>query len=102
MRASPLVWAVWGILTVCGLAFVAAYGRNCPFMDEWEFVDALGPDTDLLRWAFAPHGEHRYPVPRLVYAGLFRLTGDLRTAMVANVLSLSAAAALLIRAARRA
>lgn len=102
MPATAVVWGTWGTLAVAGLVFVGQYGRNSPFMDEWNMLPALAGDVDAVRWAWEPHGEHRYPVPRLIFLGLFRLTGDLRTAMAVNLLGLSLAAAVLQVAARRA
>ena len=102
MTRAILLWGVWGALTIAGLVFVAWYGRNCPFMDEWAFLDAYAGRVDLLNWLWETHAEHRYPVGRLIYIGLFRLTHDLRAGMVLNILCLSGSAAMLLVTARRA
>ena len=101
MTRAILVWGTWGALTVAGLVFVAWYGRDCPYMDEWGMLPALTGDEELVSWLFRPHAEHRYPLPRLVYFGLFRLFGDLRAGMVATTLLLSASSAGLITLARQ-
>ncbi|HYH64739.1 MAG TPA: hypothetical protein VD866_08610 [Urbifossiella sp.] len=101
MARAVLVWGTWAALTLGGLGYVAWFGRNCPYMDEWSFLPIYDGKQELISWLWEPHFEHRYPVGRLVYIGLFRLTGDLRAGMVLSVLCLSGAAALLMAAAAR-
>jgi hypothetical protein len=96
-----VVWGLWAALTVAGLAFVGEYGRDCPYMDDWLMHPALAGDVDAARWAWEPHGEHRWWLPRFLYVELYQAVGDLRAAMVLNVLGSAAAAAVLIRAAGR-
>ncbi|HEX3151999.1 MAG TPA: hypothetical protein VHR66_28255, partial [Gemmataceae bacterium] len=52
-------------------------------------------------WLWELHNEHRFPLPRLIYLGLFRLTGDLRTGCYVSLLGISLVAAGLMRLARR-
>ncbi len=99
--AAAFVWGVWAVLAAGVLAFVAYYGRNCPYMDEWAMLDALAGEVPPVAWAWEPHSEHRFFVPRLLYVGLFRLAGDLRAAMAMNALLLAASAAVLIVTAAR-
>ncbi len=101
MSASVVVWGVWGVLAIAGLAFVGIFGRDCPWMDEWGMLAVLAGDTDTADWVMSPHHEHRYPVPRLLFITLFRAAGDLRMAMVTNVILLAGTAAMLIRVARQ-
>ncbi|HET6572888.1 MAG TPA: hypothetical protein VFG68_04745 [Fimbriiglobus sp.] len=89
--------AVWAVLTVAGLGFVLGFGHNVPWGDEWEFVPALTGHEPAGPWLWAQHNEHRLPLPRAVYLGLFRLTGDFRAGMVLQVLLLSALALGLLR-----
>ncbi|OWK35939.1 hypothetical protein [Fimbriiglobus ruber] len=98
--AAFCVWGLWAVLTLAGLGFVAFFGRNVPYVDEWEFLDALSGETPLLPWAWEVHSEHRYPLPRLVWVGLYQTAHDLRVAMGVNVLLLGAGAAAGIAAAR--
>ena len=94
------VWGLWLVLSVAGAVYLSVYARNCPFMDEWMFLDAFaGKVDDPVQWAWEAHSEHRFPATRLLYLGLFRLTGDLRTAMWGNLILLSASAAIPILAA---
>src|SRR5438874_9352470 len=101
VSATGVVWGTWGVLTAAGLAFVAALGRDCPYMDEWVMLPALAGDVSPVWWAWQPQVEHRWFVPRLGFVGLYRLTGDLRPGMWLNVLGSAAVAAILIRTARR-
>jgi hypothetical protein len=72
-------------------------------MDEWALIPALaGAETIDPAWLWAPHNEHRLPLPRLILLGLLRLAaGDFRAGMVANVLLLGGLSLALILAARR-
>src|SRR5262245_58601504 len=88
---------VWAILTLAALAFVAAIGTNAPYADEWEFVPALLGEEPQLPWLWAQHNEHRLPLPRAVYLGLFKLTHDFRAGMVLQVAMLSALSLALMR-----
>src|SRR5687768_10149786 len=88
----------WAAMTVAGLGFVLGFGHNVPWGDEWEFVPVLtGHESAGPRWLWAQHNEHRLPLPRAIYLGLFRLTGDFRAGMVLQVLLLSALALGLLR-----
>ena len=106
LRASApalFVWSLWGLLCSSALAFVLVYGRNVPHWDDWDMVPvATGRQPLTLAWLWAPHNEHRIPLPKLLYVGLVRSCGyDLRAGMVFNVLCLGTLAAGLILAARR-
>jgi hypothetical protein len=60
-RARPsLAWGVWAALLVVDVAYVAVFGDEVPFWDDWAFVPPLtggrpitlslpGPADDL-RW----------------------------------------------------
>src|SRR5688572_15035986 len=77
---------VWLVMTLAALGYVLAFGHNIPWGDEWEFVPALtGREPAGLPWLWAQHNEHRLPLPRAIYLGLFRLTGDFRAGMVLQV-----------------
>ena len=103
-RRSGFAWLVWAAATAASLVFVAVLGIDVPFWDEWELVPAATghqPVTGRFLWSL--HNEHRIPLPRLVYLGVFALGGgDFRAGMAFNVLALSASAALLMGAAARA
>ena len=51
-------------------------------------------------WLWQLHNEHRFPLPRIVYLGLYRLTGDLRAGCYVSFLGMSLLAAGLMHLAR--
>ncbi|QEG31743.1 hypothetical protein GobsT_65870 [Gemmata obscuriglobus] len=89
--------AVWAVLTLAALAFVATIGTNAPYADEWEFVPALLGDEPAGEWLWRQHNEHRMPLPRLVVLIYFKLTHDFRTGMFLQIAMLSALALGLMR-----
>jgi hypothetical protein len=98
-----VVWSVWAAMTLAALVFVARFGSNVPFWDEWAMVDVLtGSQPVNLQWLWSAHNGHRIPLPRLVLLGLYKISGaDFRVGMYFNVAILSAAAAALIWASWR-
>jgi hypothetical protein len=97
------VWAVWASMSVGLILFIARYGCNLPFGDEWEQVPVLtGARPCTLDWLLLPHNQHRVPLVRVLHLALTKLSGnDFRAAMVGTALSLSALAFAMIRIARR-
>jgi hypothetical protein len=93
--------AVWALFTFAALAFVAGIGTNAPYADEWDFVPGLFNEEPLGPWLVRQHNEHRLPLPRLVWYGLFQITHDFRTGMYFQVVVLSAMALALMRFAAR-
>src|SRR5581483_11647567 len=91
----------WAVLALADLAFVLTLGTNAPYADEWEFVPALLDREPPLPWLWQLHNEHRLPLPRAVYLGLFRLTHDFRAGMVVQVAVLSGLSLWLMRLAER-
>ena len=89
--------AAWVVFTLAALAYVAALGTNAPYADEWEFGPALVGEEPALPWLWQQHNEHRLPLPRLVYLGLFQLTHDFRAGMLLQDAMLSALALYLMR-----
>jgi len=100
-RTDALPAAVWVALTLAALGFVAAFGHDFPWADEWEFVPALLGAEPVGPWLWTQHNEHRLPLPRAVYWLLFRLTHDFRAGMVLQVALLAGASLRLMRVARR-
>ena len=80
---------LWAILTAAQLSYVLAYGHNQPWADEWEFVPVLTGHEQSVPFLMQPHNEHRLPLPRLVYLGLWANAHDFRAGMVLQVLLLS-------------
>ena len=100
LRMRVLLFIVWLAMLVPGLIYVSRYALVNPYVDEWAFVPVLFGDRPAGPWLWELHNEHRFPLPRLIYLGLFRLTGDLRTGCYVSFLGISLAAAGLIRLAR--
>jgi hypothetical protein len=98
-----VVWTVWIAMTVAALGFIARFGSNVPFWDEWNIVDfATGAKPVTPQWLWAPHNGHRIPVPKLLLLGLYKISGtDFRAGMYFNVFALAGAAAALIWASGR-
>jgi hypothetical protein len=101
--AAISVWGLWALLLVADLAFVARYGRNVPFIDDWCMVPVLtGAEPVTVNWLWEQFNEHRYPLAKLTLLCLYRATGcDFRAGMIWNVLALGIAAFTLILAARK-
>ena len=98
-----VAWLVWAAATAGALMFVFVLGSNVPYWDEWDWVPVLtGNQPVTAEFLWAQHNEHRLPLSRLVYLGLFALFNDFRAGMAFNVLALSTASALLIVAASKA
>jgi hypothetical protein len=96
---ATTVWLVWAGMTAALLGFIQRYGQNIPSWEEWVFLPGLLGERDRLNWMFERLQEHRYPLGRAVFLGLFELSGhDFRAGMYASAVALSAAAALLLRA----
>src|SRR5271154_2035472 len=79
------VGLVWAGMYLGDLAFIRAFGVNCPHGDDWEYVPkVLQPNLDF-RWIFSQHMEHRTPLPRLLVLGLLKVTSlDFRSAFYFN------------------
>jgi MFS family permease len=99
-----VVWTVWAAMTVLAGGYIREYGPNMPVYDEWTFVPVLyGPTATKWEWVVERHAEHRYPLARLLYLGLFHATGgDYRAGMWCTLGLLSGAAALVMTTARTA
>jgi len=95
-----LLFLVWLAMFCAGLAYVERYALVNPYVDEWAFMPVLFGERPAGPWLWEQHNEHRFPLPRLIYLGLFRLTGDLRTGCWVSFLGISLLAAGLIRLAR--
>jgi len=95
------LFVLWLVLFVAGLFYVGRYALTNPYVDEWAFVPVLFGEKPVGPWLWELHNEHRFPLPRLVYIGLFRLTGDLRAGCLVSLIGISLVAAGLMHLARR-
>src|SRR4051794_31415081 len=100
-RTRVALFVLWLALFAAGLVYVGRYGLTNPYVDEWAFVPVLLDDKPAGPWLWELHNEHRFPLPRLVYIGLFRLTGDLRAGCLISLIGISLVAAGLMHLARR-
>jgi hypothetical protein len=83
----------WAVLSLLLLVYVARYGSNAPLADEWGFIRPLVGEAALGPWLWEAHGDHRFPLPRLLWVAAFRLSGsDFRAAMFLSATLASAVA----------
>lgn len=83
-------------------AYIWKYGRNFPYMEDWELVPTLSGATPFrLGWLVEQTGEHRYILAKTILYPLWQLTYDGRSSMVLSALILSAITLALIVTARR-
>jgi len=101
--AVLFVWGIWTALLFAMIQFVATYGTNIPYYDEWDMVPRLvGERRVTPKWLWSQHNEHRIVIGRLVYIAATRLTDyDFRAVMFVNIAILAACAAGLIHFMRR-
>lgn len=82
--------------------YVLRFGSNAPNADEWDLLPAVLADRFPWPWLAEHHNEHRYPLGRLLWAGMVRAGGfDFRPPMLLTVGLLTLASVLLADAARR-
>jgi hypothetical protein len=97
LRQAEVVWFVWAVLSVSLIAYVARYGYNVPYYDEWNLIPLLDGPVNA-NWLWEQHNWHRIPFPKLILVGLLFGTGwDFRSGMFFDAVALIALAALLIR-----
>lgn len=91
---TVFVFGVWAALTAAAFWFVAHYGRNCPFADEWAIVPWItGRAPVTPGWIFLAHNEHHIPLPKAILVGLYALSNrNFLLGAFLNVCILSAAA----------
>jgi hypothetical protein len=94
--------AVWLAATATSIAYVARYASPVPIGDDLEMARAFAGRQALSpAWIWTQHNEHRIPVARLVFLGLMRLFGDVRSGMLFQVAVLALVALAAMLAARR-
>ena len=104
LRPAIVVWGLWAAMLLLALLYVARYGVNVPYYDEWVGIVPIlegGREIDAA-WLWSAHNDHRIPLPKLALLCLYGISGwDVRTGMFASVLLVAAAAALLMRSAAK-
>lgn len=99
-RTWWFVYGIWALLTLQMLVFVYRYAQPGPVVDEWEFVPALSDEEPFGPWLWKLHNEHRFPLPRLIWYPITRLSGDYSMACYVSLAGASFLTLLLIGAAR--
>lgn len=100
-RTRRILSGLWLALFAAELVYVCRYALSTPFVDEWLFMPVVLGEEPVGPWLWALHNEHRFPLPRVVYIGLFRLTGTLWVGCLVSLVGISLVAAGLMRLARR-
>ena len=97
------VLAVFAAMVILALSWIARYGYNLPFHEDWLMVRPLvGREPNLLAWLWEQNVEHREPLPKAVYLVLLSISGDFRIGMFANIIMLSGICLAMIFTARSA
>src|SRR5215469_2144611 len=98
-----IVWSTWAALTLVAFGYVAVFGVDVPYYDEWDHISiASGSRPVTLQWLWTPHNGHRIPLPKLILVTLYAISGtDFRSGMFFDVAALSVASAALMWASRR-
>jgi hypothetical protein len=92
------VWGIWGLMLLGDLALVLRYTGWYPFADELFLL----PQSITPQWLWQQHAEHRVPLAKLIWLGVFQLANyDYRAVYAVSVLSVAATAAAMVMAARR-
>jgi hypothetical protein len=96
------VLALWAGMSMAGLGWIAVYGYNLPFWEDWFMVGPLvGREVNLLNWLWAQNNEHRVPLAKAIYLVLLKASGgDFRIGMVANLFMLAGVCLAMILTAR--
>jgi hypothetical protein len=100
--AGRAVLGVWAALTLVSVWFLWHYRGTVPTGDEWWDVPAaIGSRSLTWDYLWSAANDHRFPLPRLVYAATVRATGgEFRAISVLNGVLLSAAAGAVLLALR--
>lgn len=107
VRLSPrhrafLVWSSWAALSGGAIAGAFFFGYPLPIRDELSLVPYVsGARPVTWSWLWSLYGDHRLPLPRLIYVVLVRASGRFESVAVFNVLAASVAAAVLLVALHR-
>ena len=92
----------WILLSFSLLLYVIVYAPNRPTSDEWDYLAELTGEKPIGPWLFAPHNEHRYPLSRLIWIALYRLSGgDFRLGTLLSVFLMAWASLALMGIARQ-
>src|SRR5260370_31864842 len=100
--ARVFVWGTGAAMLIVALTVVGLYGsRDTPLWDDWGVsVPVLSGQRPLnTAWLWEQAGDHRFPVPKLILIGLYKVTAyDFRAGMVFNIVTLGLVASAMILA----
>lgn len=107
--AAVFVGAVWVLTLLATARLILTYGSRLPSGDDWQVVPVLtGQEPVTLSWLWSQvgredgPGEHRWPLAKLCFVLLARLSGyDFRAGMFFQAGALALLALMMIGAARR-
>ncbi|MFZ2640850.1 MAG: hypothetical protein WA117_07655, partial [Verrucomicrobiia bacterium] len=92
-RFAPVfVWSVWVLLTASTVGYVALWGANVPYWDDWNVLVPLltGEHPLSVGWLMESYNGHRWPFPLLLMQWMLRVSeGDFTWLMYANALLVS-------------
>jgi hypothetical protein len=75
--APFFVWGIWALMLSITLAFAWRYSGYVPYSDAWYCVPYItGNEPVTAAYLWEQHGDHRIPLPKLLYWALFQLTRD--------------------------
>lgn len=95
------VHAVTAALAFASGWYVLTQGSPLPVMDEWDLLTDWATAPSTAAWDIAHHGEHRFPLPKLLWLAALRATGyDFHAVMFATLTLLTATGTLLMWTAR--
>lgn len=96
-RTWWFVYAIWAAMTLQALAFIVRYAQPGPIVDEWEFVPAVCDEEPFWPWLWKLHNEHRFPLPRLFWYPITRVSSDYSAGCYVSLLGVSLLTLLMIR-----
>ena len=89
--ASAFVWGIWALMLLAALAFGWTYSSPLPWWEEWYLIApaVTGEQPVTAAWVWVGEGEHRIPLPKLVWLALVGLSGyDFRAGTYFNIFAL--------------
>jgi hypothetical protein len=100
---AVFVWGAWAVLSVGLVSYVWLVNDDFPIADDLHLVAVYtGHQPVTASWLWEQYNEHRLPLPKLLLVLAGAATGhDYRAGVLLSALTLSALAALMIRAAAR-
>jgi hypothetical protein len=107
--AAVFVAAVWALTLLATVILILTYGSRLPSGDDWQVIPVLtGQEPITLSWFWSQvgredgPGEHRWPLAKVFFILLARLSGyDFRAGLLFQAGALAVMALMMVGAARR-